>query len=306
MRATRVIGLLAAGLVISGCTASVVTPTGETDSLTIRGSDTEVQMVSNLAEAFGETATGAEISVTGGGSATGIASLINQEILLANSSREMTEEERTQAKANGVDVREFLLARDGLSIIVHPSNTVPSLTLDQIGRLYRGEITNWQELDGPDAPVVLYGRQSTSGTYGYFRDAVVKADYAPEMRGMEGTQAIVDAVKQDVSGIGYVGVGYLKDAQGAERTDVKILSLPAVSGEGLVSPLDTEKVKAGAYPLSRLIYQYTAGVPEEGSIMRKFLEFEMSEEGQKIVEAAGFYSLTDDDHARNQAFFTVE
>src|SRR3989344_4847586 len=178
------------------------------ESLTIKGSDTEVQLVSNLAEAFLEANPEADVSVTGGGSGVGIASLINGEIDLANSSRKMSDQELQTAKAKGRDTQEFILAGDGVCIITHPSNPISKLSMEDISKIYKGEITNWKALGGPDAGIVLYGRQSTSGTYVFFRDFAVKADYSPKMRNMEGSQAIVDAVITDKNGIGYVGVGY--------------------------------------------------------------------------------------------------
>lgn len=275
----------------------------ETMSIVIKGSDTEVQLVSNLAEAFIEEHADADISVTGGGSATGIASLINGEIDLANSSRQMSDEERQQAFANGIHVREFILARDGLSVIVHPSNPVKQLTVEQIGKIYSGEITNWKDVGGPDEEIVLYGRQSTSGTYGFFRDTVVKNDYAQTMRNMEGSQAIVDAVASDAYGIGYVGIGYVKDEIGQPKTDIAIVEVASNEDETYISPFNTEAVMQGQYPIFRRIYQYVAETPAKGSLMEEFLTFEASAEGEEIIEAAGFYPLTPEDKALNDAFF---
>lgn len=277
------------------------TPSPEKQTLTIKGSDTEVQMVSSLAETFSQTRSDDEVSVTGGGSGVGIAALLNQEIDIANSSRPMQEKEWVLAKEKGLDVQEFIIARDGLSIIVHPENTLTTITLDQLGKLYRGEITNWSELGGKNQQISLYGRQSTSGTFAFFRDTVVKADYSPTMRSMEGSEAIVDSVTADVSGIGYVGVGYVKDEQGAPRSDVKILTVSLDVSQPAVSPLDKEAVLAGKYPIFRPIYQYLPGIPTADSIVAQFLKFEASQEGQALVEKAGFYMLTAQDIASNEA-----
>ena len=206
------------------------------ESLVIKGSDTEVQLVSNLAESFSQSHPNADVAVTGGGSGTGIAALLNKEIDMANSSRPMKQEERDQAKVKGLDVQEFVLARDGLSVITHASNPLKSLTVEQIGRIYSGAVTNWKEVGGPDTPIVLYGRQTTSGTFVFFRDTVVKKDYAASMRTMEGNQAIVDAVKADVNSIGYVGVGYVKDAAGQPRSDIHILAVGRDAKTLAVSP----------------------------------------------------------------------
>ncbi len=268
-------------------------------SLVIKGSDTEVQLVSNLVEAFLEKNPEANISVTGGGSGVGIAALLNGEIDMANSSREMKQEEKLQAANRGLDIQEFILARDGLSIIVHPQNSVTKLSIEQLGKIYRGEIKNWKEVGGKDLPIVLYGRQTTSGTYVFFRDFVLKGDYSSEMRNMEGNQAIVDAIKTDRNGIGYVGVGYVKNERGGPREDIKVILVSKEDGLS-VSPLDKEMVEKGQYPIVRPIFQYTAHLPLKNSLLEKFLRFEASNEGQTIVEQAGFYSITNEDRQKNQ------
>ncbi|OGJ69288.1 hypothetical protein A3H90_02155 [Candidatus Peribacteria bacterium RIFCSPLOWO2_02_FULL_55_36] len=272
--------------------------TSNTTNLTIKGSDTEVQLVSNLAEAFARHNTSAHLSVTGGGSATGIASLLNGEIDIANSSRPMSDAERAQASERGIDLQEFILARDGLSIILHPENPITTLSMQQLSDIYSGRATRWKDIGGSDAPIVLYGRQSTSGTFGFFRDTVVKDDYAQTMRNMEGNQAIVDAVRADANGIGYVGVGYVKDDQGNVRDGISAI-LISLKNSNPVSPLDREAVKRGDYPISRPIYQYLPAVPPRGSPAEAFLRFEASSDGQAIVEASGFYAITAEDVQRN-------
>ena len=276
---------------------------GKEQHLTIKGSDTEVQLVSNLVEAFLEENPNANISVTGGGSGVGIAALLNGEIDVANSSRKMKDEELLQAKNKNLDVQEFILARDGLSIIVHPQNPVEKLTLDQIRKIYKGEIINWKDVGGKNERIVLYGRQTTSGTYIFFRDFVVKDDYSPEMKNMEGSQAIVDAVKVDKNGIGYVSVGYIKDENGRPRQEIKIVPIVQETNDIAISPLDKEAVKRGDYPISRPIFQYLAHLPAKDSLLEKFLLFETSSEGQEIIEKTGFYSLTEVDVKQNQLLF---
>ncbi len=273
------------------------------ESVTIQGSDTEVQLVSALVEAFTKTESGADISVAGGGSAVGIAALINGETDVANSSRKMKDEERAQAADRGRSVREFILARDGLSAVVHPENPVTQLTLAQLADIFSGKIGNWQAVGGPDLPIVLYGRQSTSGTFGFFRDAVVKGDYAVSMRQMEGNQAIVEAVRNDRSGIGYVGVGYVKTAGGSAKDGMKVLPIAKAEDMQAYSPLDAAAVAAGDYPIVRPIYQYLGDLPGQDSLLARFLRFEASPAGQAVVEASGFYPVTAEDKAANDALF---
>lgn len=261
--------------------------TGNTDDpvdreIVVKGSDTLLQMVAGLAEAFSELE-GNHISVTGGGSGTGIAALLNGEIDIADSSRAMGAEEWELARSRGMEPIEVLLSRDMLSVVVHESNPASSLSLEEIGSIYRGEARSWMEFQGA-GPITLYGRQSTSGTYIYFQEEVVKGEYSPKMRNMEGTQAILDAVRQDTSGIGYVGAGYLTpdNIQG-----IRILGIEA-DGETFF-PLDSARI--AQYPLSRPLFQYLARKPEPGSPVERFVLFELSEQGQRIVRESGYFPL---------------
>jgi len=286
-----------AGLLLSACSqASVID-----EEIVIQGSDTEVQLVSALVEVFSAAHPNARISVAGGGSAVGIAALINGEADIANSSRQMKPEEIAIAQEKGRNPQEFILARDGLSVIVHPSNPVVTLSVDQVGKIYKGEIENWKEVGGPDEPIVLYGRQSTSGTFGFFRDVVLKADYAASMRQMEGTQAIVDGVTADRQGIGYAGVGYVAERNGTVKSGIKVVTIAATEGVDAVSPLDMESVMSGKYPIFRRIYQYLPQAPADDSLLKMLLRFEMSVEGQDVIRQQGFYPLTPEDLLQNQA-----
>lgn len=295
----KLAAVLSIGLVFSACSAK------DDNEIVIQGSDTEVQLVSALVEAFSKGHPDAKISVAGGGSAVGIAALINGETDIANSSRQMKPEETASAKEKGHDPQEFILARDGLSVIVHPENPIATLDVGTVSKIYKGEITNWKDLGGSDTVIVLYGRQSTSGTFGFFRDAVVKGDYANTMRQMEGTQAIVDAVVADKQAIGYAGVGYVRDSAGKPRTGIKILPISVTAGGDAVSPLNKEAVMSGKYPIFRRIYQYMPGLPAKDSLLIQLLQFEMSAEGQALIESQGFYPLTTEDRAQNQALLDL-
>ena len=254
------------------------------EMLQIKGSDTLINLVQKLAEKYMEETPGAYIAVTGGGSGTGIASLMNNKCDIANASRLMKSKEVAQASANGVDVKRVVIAMDGLSVITHPDNPIDRLTLDALGKIFRGEVTNWKEVGGNDVPVTLYGRQSNSGTFVFFRDAVLKGDYSQKMNRMNGNAQIVEAVKQDVSGVGYVGVGYVKNA-----TRLTILKVAAKAGGTYASPLNSSDVKSGNYPISRPLNQYVNGTPK-GAI-KDFLEYELSYTGQDVVEAEGFFPI---------------
>ncbi|MFH0775516.1 MAG: phosphate ABC transporter substrate-binding protein [bacterium] len=239
----------------------------------IKGSDTEVNLVQRLAEVFMEKNPKLSIAVTGGGSGVGISALINGETDIANSSRQMKEEEIKKAKEKGINPVETAFARDRLAIITHSSLPIGSLTMDELGKVYRGEITNWKELGGPNLNITLYGRTSASGTFIYFREKVLGADYSPNMRQMIGNSQIVEAVKRDKGSIGYVGIGYLVEG-------VKLLKIAKDKDSPYISPLEK------GYPLERELYQYTNGEPSANIL--SFIQFELSKEGQKIVAEEGY------------------
>ena len=236
-----------------------------TQSIQIKGSDTEVNLVQHLAETYMEESD-INISVTGGGSGTGISSLINGQVDIANSSRSMREEEINQAENNGINPVRIIIAMDGLSVITHESNSVEELTVDEIGKIFKGEITNWKEVGGSDKKISLYGRQSNSGTYVYFRDNVLKADYSGDMKSMNGNAQIVESIKTDKAGIGYVGVGYETDENDNPVAGINITNVAKNKNSKAVSPLNPENVKTGSYPLARPLNQYVDGKPE-GSIL---------------------------------------
>lgn len=283
---------------MSGSNSDVSKET-ENQEIVIKGSDTEVQLVSNLAEAFSKDNSGLAISVTGGGSSVGIAAVLNGEAPLANSSRALKSEEIQQFAERGIDYKTIVVARDGLSIIVNKDNPLSQLSLGQIGQIYRGEIKDWSEISTYSGKISLYGRQSTSGTYGFFRDVAVKADYVSTMKNMEGNQAILDGVISDKLAIGYVGVGYVAGEGGQPRNDIKVIWIAGENGNEAISPLDEEAVRSGKYPLFRPIYQFVSYEPEEGSALRNFLKFEVSQAGQALVKSAGFYAITPEDEVTN-------
>jgi len=252
--------------------------------LQIKGSDTLINLVQRLAEVYMEKNPGKVIAVTGGGSGTGIAALINNKCDIADASRQMKSKEVAQANEAGVSPKRVVIAMDGLSVIINGGNPSDQLTVDQIGKIFRGEITNWSEVGGQNKSITLYGRQSNSGTFVFFRDAVLKGDYSQRMNRMNGNAQIVEAVKQDKSGIGYVGVGYIKTATG-----INVVKVAPRPGEPYTSPLNSADVKSGKYPIARPLNQYTNGTPS-GDI-RDFIAFEVSDEGQKIVKEEGFFPI---------------
>ena len=255
----------------------------------VKGSDSEVNLVQRLAEVFMEKNPGVNISVTGGGSGTGIAALMNKTTDIANSSRELQSKEEDAAKKAGVNPFRVVFATDAISVIVHPSNPVSKLTVSQLGKIFKGEIANWKEMGGKDAKISLYGRQSNSGTFVFFREAVIKADYSPHMKAMNGNAQIAEGVKRDTVGIGYVAVGYVVNEKGQVMEGIKILSLAQDEKAEAFSPVQMENVMAQKYPLTRPLNQYLNGKPT-GKLL-EFMKFQISKEGQEIVRKQGFFPV---------------
>ena len=237
-------------------------PAGEmpSGSYQIKGSDSEVNVVQSLVEAFYEINPNVEFSVTGGGSGVGISALTAGEIDVANSSRPMSDSEIESARANGVEPIPIVFAMDGLAVIIHADNQVENLTVEQVGKIFAGEITNWSEVGGADSPISLYGRQSNSGTYVFFRERVVKGDYSPAKKNMNGNSQIVEGVRADVSGIGYVAMGFIQGTTG-----IKAVGLAETAAGPFVTPTELDRVKAGEYVLTRPLYQYY-GVQPTGAL----------------------------------------
>jgi phosphate transport system substrate-binding protein len=297
--------LLVLVLVVTGCGQPAAPVETETDdgaateeaqeaaSIMIAGSDSEVNLVTRLAEEYMNANSNIAIAVTGGGSGVGISSLIDGDIDIANSSRPMKEAEEADLKTKqGQDAYAVRFAVDGVAVVVHKDNPVAELTVDQIGAIYRGEITNWSEVGGENLDITLYGRQSTSGTYVFFMESVVKADYSPEMRNLAGTSDIVEAVTNDLGGIGYAAIGY------ATKEGIKAVKVSADETSEAFDPTILENVTSGNYPLTRPLYQYVIGKPS-GAIL-DFLLYEISEAGQQLVLDEGFYPITSADQDFNK------
>jgi len=278
-------------LITIAALAAIVTA-GTAREVVVRGSDTLLNLVQNLAEAFTATQPDVTVSVTGGGSGVGISAIINKQTDIADASRSIASKEISSARANGVNPVEYVIAIDGVCVIVNSQNSIEKLTIDQLGQLYQGKVTNWSAVGGPNQKVSLYGRQPSSGTFVYVRDEAVKGEYAASMRQMNGNAQIVEAVKADPGAIGYVGVGY------AREQGIKILQL-SKDGASYYSPLDEQAINSNVYPLARPLFQYTNGKAKGDA--KAFIEFELSPAGQKIVEEQGFFPVTEGYMATNQS-----
>jgi phosphate transport system substrate-binding protein len=283
--------LLLAGLI--GLCLVALPPAGQAQKskmLQIKGSDTMVNLVQIVAEEYMGKNPGTALAVLGGGSGTGITAIINQTCDLANHSREWRQKEIDQAWEKGVQPRFFVIAVDGLSMIVHESNPLEKLTMAELGAIYRGEVKNWKAVGGPDKKVSLYGRQSNSGTYVFMQEHVLgNKNYSTDMKEMNGNAQIIEGILQDEGGIGYVGVGYLFDKDGKVRKGLKVLNVAKDSKSPAFSPLDKAAVDSGDYPVARPLLQATSGKPS--AAIADFLRFETGEEGQKIVVREGFFTI---------------
>ena len=222
------------------------------------------------------------IQVTGGGSGTGISALINGTTDLCNSSRPMKPSERDKLKQRfGSRGVEITTAQDGLSVYVNQANPLTELSIEQVKDIYTAKISNWKALGGPDAPIILYGRENNSGTYVYFRDNVLMGeDYSASMQSMPGTAAVVNAVSKDKNGIGYGGAAY-----GAGIREVKIKK---DAGSVAYAPT-VENMKAGDYPLSRFLYIYVKNKPT--GRMKEYIDWILSDEGQAVVSQVGYFPI---------------
>jgi phosphate transport system substrate-binding protein len=252
------------------------------------GSDTIVNLAVKWAEKYQEQHPDVRITVTGGGSGTGIAGLINGTVDIANASRRMKAEERDAAQANGITPVEHVIARDAIAVVVHPSNLVDRLTLQQLSDIFSGCITNWSEVGGEDGPIVLLSRESNSGTHVYFLEQVVRLGdkdattlFSPDTLLMPSSEGISVEVRQNPNAIGYDGLGYV-------TPDQKTIAVATGPGGSFVLP-EIETVNSGEYPIARDLYMYTAGEPQ--GIIAAYLAWIRSPEGQAIVGELGFVPL---------------
>ncbi len=277
--------LTACGL--AGAPANSI-PESATYYIENKGSDTIVNLALAWAEAYQHAHPDVRISVTGGGSGTGIAALINGTVDIANASRRIKSEELEQARANGIEPHEFVIARDAIAIIVHPDNPVSRLTLQQISDIYSGKINNWAEVGGEDRPIVRLSRETNSGTHVYFLETVLrlgdknnKTLFSMDTLLLPSSEGIINEVRQNPNAIGYDGLGYVPP-------DLKIIAVAKTEvGEYVLPMISTVNDKT--YPIARDLYMYTAGEPT--GIVKAYLDWILSPDAQKIVANLGFVPI---------------
>jgi phosphate transport system substrate-binding protein len=276
MRMRRIAGMAA----LAACMGFA--PAWAARGITIKGSDTMVILGQRWAETYMNGHPGSVIQVTGGGSGTGIAALINGTTDICQASRPMKEDEKRKLRDRYQTMgTEIPVAKDGLSIYVHESNPVKDLSIAQLKQIYTGQVTSWKVLGGADAPIILYGRENNSGTYVYFKDNVLQGeDYSARVQTLPGTAAVVNAVGRDPNGIGYGGAAYGKG--------VRELALKKDAGSPAIKPT-AATVQDGSYPITRYLYFYTRTKP--GGPVKQFVDWVLSAEGQKLASQVGYFPV---------------
>ncbi len=267
---------------MAGIAAAGAMPAEAARGITLKGSDTMVILGQRWAETYMREHRGKVIQVTGGGSGTGIAALINGTTDICMSSRPMKEAERLKLRerfqTRGVEIP---VAKDGLSVYVHASNPVKQVTIDQLRDVYLGRLTNWKALGGADAAITVYGRENSSGTYVHFKDTILKGkDFAPRTQTLPGTAAVVNAVSRDPHGIGYGGAAYGKG--------VRDLALSFAPGKPAILPT-AATVADGTYPLTRYLYFYVRNRP--AGEVKEFADWVVSAPGQALATQVGYFPL---------------
>src|SRR5512138_2337152 len=256
-----------------------------------KGSDTIVNLALAWAEKYQAEHPQVRISVTGGGSGTGIAALINKTVDIANASRQIKPEEVAEAKKNGVDPVEHVIARDAIAVIVNPENPVRQLTLKQISDIYSGKISNWSQVGGENRPIVRLSRETNSGTHVYFLETVLrlgnskdKTLFSTDTLLLPSSEGIIAEVRQNPNAIGYDGLGYVPK-------DLKMIAIAKEDGGAYVLP-SIPTVNDKTYPIARDLYMYTNGEPT--GIVKEYLDWILSAQAQEIVADLGFVPVNNE------------
>jgi phosphate transport system substrate-binding protein len=291
---THLLGLILILAIATGsCNSDVATNDGQGTTqqeiyIENKGSDTIVNLALAWAEKYQDQNPDIRISVTGGGSGTGISSLINNTVDLANASRRIKEEEIENAQNNSVEPIEFVIARDAIAIIVHPENPINNLTLEEISAIYSGEINNWSALGGDDRPIVRLSRETNSGTHVFFLENVLRLGdntskllFSTNTLLLPSSEGIIQETSQNINAIGYDGLGYVTD-------EVKVIGVASILGGEYIFP-SAVSVNLGIYPIARDLYMYTNGDPE--GQLANYMEWIFSPEAQEIVTKLGFVPI---------------
>ena len=253
-----------------------------TQAQKIKGSDTMLPLSQKEAESFMKANSAETVTVTGGGSGVGISALLEGTTDLAQSSRKIKFDEKQKLQEGGKTVKEVIAAYDALAVVVHPSNKVTKLTREQLEGIFTGKITNWKEVGGDDLKIIPYSRETSSGTYEFFKESVLKnRNYVSGIMSMPATGAIIQSISQTKGAIGYVGLAYLSK-------DVKSIQVSYDKGKTYTAPTVTN-AKNESYPIVRPLYYYYVTTAEKK--VKPFLDYVLSPQGQKIVSEIGFITV---------------
>lgn len=258
--------------------------------LKIKGSDTEFEMVKKLCTAFKESDS-LDFIIEGGGTEIGFKALINGQADMAAASREMSEKEEDLLNKKGINALPIMFATDAVAIITNARLGVDSLTVEQVSKIYKGEINNWKEVGGPDRKITLYTRNNYSGTYFYFKTKVTHGEINPVAIVCETSKKITEYVEKDSCGIGYVGAGFLMDENGKPSGKIWAMPLSLDSKHPSYSPYQAQEVKNGNYPLTRPLFQYFK-LPLNNKV-KDFILFELALKGQAVIRRFGYFPISD-------------
>lgn len=275
-------------LIVLGLTTVSAHAAQSKNFIQIKGSDTMVNLGQAWAEAFNAKYPDVNIAVTGGGSGTGIAALINGTCDVCETSRAIEPKEMKMAEAKGITPNQEIVGLDGIAVVVNPKNPVKNLTMDQLRDIFMGNVKNWNELGGENKTIVILSREVNSGTHMFFKEHVLRRgaakgpeEFSPGALLMPSSQAIADEVGQNENAIGYYGMGYISPAQ-------KVIAVAKDPASPFIEPT-IENVRSKAYPISRPLYLYTNGKPE--GVVKDFIDFVYSPEGQRLVKETDFVPI---------------
>ncbi len=257
-------------------------------TLKIKGSDTEVNLVTELAEVFHKTDKTCYLSISGGGSGLGIASLLNGQADIANSSRELNPEELELFRTRNIEIDTFVFAEDAIAFIVSPLLNLDTISTEDLASVLAGNIKNWSGLTGDKININIYGRQSNSGTYDFVKQKL-GIQFSRSAKEMNGNAQIIEAIKTDPSGIGYVGAGYVINSRNGQAANIKVLGVRHDRNGRAYSPLDSNAVFNHEYFFRRHLFQFIR--KKSSPVASPFIAFEKSRLGASIIRKAGYYPV---------------
>ncbi|ACU61856.1 PstS family phosphate ABC transporter substrate-binding protein [Chitinophaga pinensis] len=257
------------------------------NAVKIKGSDTEVNLAVILAEHFYKTDTHRSLAISGGGSGLGIASLLNGQADMANSSRPLTQEEKDLFEKRGIALKTVVFAEDATAFIVHKNFPLDSINVQALADLLSGKSKTWRQVTGQSTPVNIYGRQNNSGTYSFVQKKL-GIQFSADSKEMNGNAQIIEGIKTDESGIGYVGAGYIMHDSAGEQ-GVKVLRITDSAEKKAISPLDAQAIAEHRYFFQRPLYQFI--LSRSWTKAAPFIDFEKSKKGQEIIRNSGYYII---------------